>query len=54
MEEILGFLLQIARLPLLPYVAISVSLAYLVLAGVLVRGERRKAEEHLAPPPGLF
>ena len=53
MQEVIESLIQIAKLPLLPYVAIGVSTAYLGLASLLARRERRAEEAFFAPPPGL-
>ena len=54
MDATIQFLLEIANLPLLPYVAITISAIYFGLAGILARKESREREAFFAPPPDLF
>jgi len=53
MQEVIESLIQIAKLPLLPYVAISVSTAYFGIASLLARRERKEEEAFFVPPPDL-
>jgi hypothetical protein len=54
MDQTIQCLFEIARLPLLPYVAITVSAAYFGLAGILARKEGKEREAFFTPPPDLF
>lgn len=52
-HEAIRMLVEIVNLPLLPYVAICISIIYVGLASILARRERRKEEAFFIPPPGL-
>jgi hypothetical protein len=54
MDQTIQCLFDIARLPLLPYVAITVSAAYFGLAGILARKEGKERDAFFAPPPDLY
>ena len=53
-NETVEILLAIARLPLLPYVALSVSAAYFGLASLLARRERIQANAFFKPPDDIL
>ncbi len=54
MDEAIRFLFEIMRLPLLPYVLVSISVTYFGLAGALARIERKKQEAFFTPPPDIY
>jgi hypothetical protein len=54
MDQAIQCLFDIARLPLLPYVAITVSATYFGLAGILARREGKQRNAFFNLPPDLY